>query len=383
MSEQQIPIPQKPYEDDEIDLLAHAKTIWNGRKTIILTVIITTILGIIAALSAAKEYTASTVIVPQLDNSQSRLGGLGGLAALAGISTDMSQGSDLSPIVYPQIISSIPYQIELMNMPLRFRDYPTPLTFFEYCTKEDKPTAIAVIKKYTIGLPGLILGLPFKLIGAIRSKPKELSLPSDSSNLPIILSEAQVEVLSALSSLVTIEIATKEGYITLKAIMPEALAAAQLAKNAQILLQRYITEFRIEKAKNNLKFIQGRYDETKVEFEKAQVSLALINDRNKNFMSGLSKIETERTQAQYTIIFSIFQELAKQLEQAKIQVKKETPTFAIVKPVVVPSLRSKPNRPLIVFIWIFLGVSIGLGIVFGKGFFNSIKEKWNEEENNI
>ena len=99
-------------------------------------------------------------------------------------------------------------------------------------------------------------------------------------------------------------------------------------------------------------------------------------------MSGLPKIEIERIQAKYTIILSTFQELAKQLEQAKIQVKIETPSFAIVQPVVVPSERSKPNRPMIVFIWIFLGGVISLGIVFGKGFFESLKKKLNEEDNN-
>ena len=380
MSEQQIPIHQKPFEDDEIDLMALAKTLWNGRETIIRAVIVGAILGIIVALFSAKEYTASTVIVPQL--GESKMGGLGGLAALAGISSDMSQGSELSPNVYPQIISSIPYQLELMNMPLSFEDYPTPITFFEYSTKYNKITVLGTIKKYTIGLPGLILGLPGRLIRAIRGKPKEISLPVDSSNLPIILTEEQVSVLARISSLVTLELSTKEGYITLKAVMPEAMSAARLAKNAQTLLQRYITEFKIEKAKANLDFIQSRYDDTKVEFEKAQVTLAIANDRNKNFMSAIPRIENERIQTKYTIIFSVFQELAKQLEQAKIQVKKETPSFAIVKPVVVPTVRSKPNRALIIFIWIFLGGVTGVGIVFGKGFFESLKKKWNEEEIN-
>jgi len=50
-------------------------------------------------------------------------------------------------------------------------------------------------------------------------------------------------------------------------------------------------------------------------------------DRNKNFTSGLSSVETDRLQAKYTLTFGVYQELAKQLEQAKIQVKKETPVF--------------------------------------------------------
>ena len=374
MPEQQILPPQNPVAEDEIDLLALAKTLWNGRKTVIYAVIAGAILGLIAAISSPKEYTASTVIVPQLGESQSRMGGLGGLAALAGISVDMSTTSELSPMVYPQIVSSTPFQLELMNTKLNFQGNPSAITLLDYYTKSE-PSVIATIKKYTLGLPGV-------LIGAIRGKPKEITLISsaDSVGQPILLTRDQVIVQKILQSLVSLEMNSKEGYITLTASMPEALPAAQLAQSAQTLLQRYITEFRIKKAKANLDFIQGRYNETKAEFEKAQVSLAIVSDRNKNFTSGLPRIEIDRIQTKYTIAFTVFQDLAKQLEQNKIQVKKETPSFAIVKPVTVPSGSSKPNRLMILFIWIFLGGVVGTGIVFGKGFLETIKKKWNEEK---
>ena len=372
MSEQQILPPQSPVAEDEIDLLALAKTLWNGRKTVIYAVIAGAILGFIVAISSPKEYTASTVIVPQLGDSQSKMGGLGGLAALAGINVDMSTTSELSPMVYPQIVSSTPFQLELMNTKLNFQEHPSAITLLDYYTKSE-PSVIATIKKYTLGLPGV-------MIKAIKGKPKELTLPMDSTDHPILLTADQVIVQKELETLVSLEMNSKEGYITLTASMPEALPAAQLAQSAQTLLQRYITEFRIKKAKANLDFIQGRYNETKAEFEKAQVSLAIVSDRNKNFTSGLPRIEVDRIQTRYTIAFTVFQDLAKQLEQNKIQVKKETPSFAIVKPVTVPPIKSKPNRPMILFIWIFLGGVVGTGIVFGKGFFETIKKKWNEEK---
>jgi len=374
MPDQPILPPKNPIAEDEIDLLALVKTMWSGRKTILIAVAVGSIFGLFIALFTPKQFTASTVIVPQLGDSQSKLGGLGGLAALAGINVDMTPTSELSPMVYPQIVSSTPFQLELMYTMLTIEDKPKPVTLFDFYIKSD-PTILGTISKYTIGLPGV-------LIGAIRSKPKELSLglSADTTNQPILLSRDQVTVKKVLESIVSLELNAKEGYITLTTSMPEAVAAAQLAQNAQSLLQRYITEFKIKKAKAYLDFIQGRYDELKVEFEKVQVNLALVTDRTKNFTSGLPRIESDRANTRYTIAFTVFQELAKQLEQAKIQVKKETPAFAIVKPVTVPSIKSKPNRPMILFIWIFLGGVVGTGIVFGKGFFLSVKEKWNEEK---
>ena len=374
MSEQQTPVKPAPIADDEIDLLALVKTMWNGRRTILIAVISGAILGVAVALLSAKEYTASTVMVPQLGDSQSKMGGLGGLAALAGISLDINPGAELSPMIYPQIISSIPFQLEMMNTPLNFQGHSQPITLFEFYTKYNKSSVLGSIKKYTIGLPGV-------LIGAIKGKAKELSLPGDSTK-PMLLTEDQYKVKKALDAIVSLEVNAKEGYLTLSTRMPEALVAAQLTKKAQDLLQQYITEFKIEKAKANLDFIQGRYNETKAEFEKAQVSLALVNDRNKDFTSGVPRIETDRIQTRYTISFGVFQELAKQLEQAKIQVKKDTPVFTIVEPVIVPSEKSKPKKAMIVAIWLFLGGILGVGIVFGREYLGDLKSKWNETKKN-
>jgi len=145
-------------------------------------------------------------------------------------------------------------------------------------------------------------------------------------------------------------------------------------------MQNFITEFKIEKTKANLQFIQGRYDEIKAEFEKAQVSIAVVSDRNKNFTSVRPKIEFDRIQTRYTNAFSVFQELAKQLEQAKIQVKKETPVFAFVQSVFVPSQKSKPNSLMIPIKWIMLGGIIGIAVVFGKGYLRTIIKQMKKHE---
>jgi hypothetical protein len=370
MSEQKTPAKPSP-ADDEIDLLELVKTLWNGRKTVLIAIISGAMLGVLVAILSPKEYTATTVIVPQLAEGQSKLGSLGGLAALAGISIDVPVGADMTPMAYPQIVNSTPFQLELMNTPIYFEEFSKPITFFDYYIQYKKTSVLSTISKYTIGLPGVI-------IQAIRGKSKELSLPAGETNLPLQLTKDQISVQKMIKAVVSLELNAKDGYLTITCKMPEALAAAQLVKKSQELLQRFVIEFKIAKVKANLDFIQSRYNEVKTEFEKEQLSLALLTDRNKNFTSGLPQIEFSRVQTRYTIAFGVFQELAKQLEQAKIQVKKETPVFTIVQPATVPSEKSKPKKPMIVFIWLFLGGIVGVGWVFGKVFMKDIKLKWNE-----
>ncbi len=144
---------KKAESDDEIDLIALAKTIWNGRKRIIYTVIIFAFIGLLIALFSPKQYTASSTLVPQISNQGSKLGGLSSLAAMAGFNLDMNlQTTELSPYIYPQIVQSVPFQLEIMNTPFSFSDVDHPVSIFEYYTEYYKPGFFSTIAKYTIGL---------------------------------------------------------------------------------------------------------------------------------------------------------------------------------------------------------------------------------------
>jgi len=361
-------------DKDEIDLIALAKIAWNSRKTIIKTIIIFTILGLFIAIFTPRQYSVTSIMVPQVSSGQNKLGGLSSLAAMAGFSMDMSTGSELSPMIYPQIVQSIPFQLELMQAKLNFEGYNEPISFYDYYTDPQyaKFNILGAIKQYTIGLPGTI-------IGAIRGKKENIPGSDGSENQLIQLTYEENGLCKALGGMVYLNVEEREGTVTLSAIMPEAKAAAQLGQIAQELLQEKITEYKIKKAEAQLEFVQDRYNEREKEFKAIQEKLAINKDRNKQILSAIDNTEQERLQSEYQISLSVFMELAKQLEKAKIQVKEETPVFSIIQPISVPSESFKPKRKQILFIWIFLGGVVGIAWVFGKHFLVDIKKRWVEE----
>ena len=259
MENKQYKEPQHYLEDeDEIDFIALAKTLWEGRRVVIKTTLIFMALGLFIAIFSQKEYTATTIIVPQ--TSKKAGGSLSGLAAMAGINLgNMGGSSEISPTLYPQIVNSIPFQKELLQTLLTIEGQNQQISFTDYYTEIYSPGLLSYLKKYTIGLPGVI-------INALKGKPTPVTLsasPTKSFRRGVernkqLLSITNEEngLIKRLSSQILLDVNAREGFLTLSVNMPQALAAAELTQKTQELLQRYIIDFKIKKSTEQLKFIQ-------------------------------------------------------------------------------------------------------------------------------
>lgn len=349
---------------NEIDFMVLLNKIWGGRKIIIICVSAGIVLGLMIALLSPKSFKVITTMLPQSE-SESGLGKFSSLAAIAGFDLNLGTSStEISPVVYPQIVQSEIFLAELMYSKFSFSKVDHPVSIFDYYTKIKKPGILEIVQKYTIGLPVLIK-MSMKKSGSI--KKNDCGIPS--------FTEDEENLLIFLKSNVTLVVNKKEGYLTLTCIMPEALLAAQVAEKAQKLLQKTITEYKTQSSTEQLVFIEQRYKEKKDDYQKVQDRLAFFRDRNQNVSTAAAKTELDRLQGEYDIAYSVYSELAKSLEQTKIQVKRQTPVFAIIKPVVVPREKFKPKRSIILLMWTLIGGIAGLGIVFGKKYYLIIKNK--------
>lgn len=351
-----------PVEEQEIDLVELIQKMWINRWLIIKVTGVFVVLGVLVALFSAKVYTASCDIVP--DTGKSGNSKMSSLAALAGV--NLGEGADvtaLSPLVYQNIMNGTSFRKELMQTKIDFEKADKPVSFFDYYTSEEynKPSVFDYIKKYTIGLP-------FVILNAIRGEQPEPDYSAIGNNEgPTMetLSKDEYNALKILEQCVSLTLDNKNGYVTITTNMPEAVASAQLAQAAVVLLQKYITEFKIAKVQSNLDFIQSRYNEAKKNFEDIQIRRAAFRDANTNTNKYSARVEAEKLDAEYTLAMNLYSELATQLEQAKIEVKKDTPILTVVRPVTIPYKKSKPQRLQILVAFTFLGVVAGAGLVLG------------------
>jgi LPS O-antigen subunit length determinant protein (WzzB/FepE family) len=354
------------YEEDEIDLIALAKTLWEGRKTIIKATIIFVCIGLFVALTTPAQYTSSIVVKPILSDSKSSLGGsLGGLAAMAGITLPGStSSSELHPTLYPQIVESYDFQKSLMKTKLKITGVKEEMTYEEYYLSHREPSVLENIKKYTLGLPGII-------ISSLKSKPA--ALDSYSHDL-IAMTEDDLKLIGQLTEQISIEINEKGGYVALSSTMPEALSSTQMVIEAQSLLQEAIIAHKAKKAKEDLIFIEERFVEKKAEFDDAQQKLALYRDANRNVNTAIALTGVERLESEYALAFSVYSELAKQVETQKIQVKEDTPVFAVLQKAVIPFEESGTTTSMILISCAFLGSVFGVFFSLGKIFLRSVRK---------
>jgi len=360
--EQEVKQTSSMPQEEEIDLVEVIRKLWKNRKLIIRVTVVFMVLGVLVALFSPKEYTAGCTMVPQ--SGDKKVGGnLGGLASMVGINLGgASNGEILAPMIYPKIVSSIPFKKDLMMTPLKFEDYEEPVTLLDYYTKDEyqKFSLGGVIVKYTIGLPGLIMS-------AIRGEDTT-TISAGEGSLIQSLSQDEKKMSEMLNNMISLNVNDKDGYVQLSASLPEPLAVAQLAQRAQTLLQQYITRFKIEKVQSNLDFVRNQYEKSRVRYEEKQEELAKFRDANKNFSSAVAETRKEMLTNEYNLAYSVYSELAKQLEQAEIAVNETTPILTVVEPVVVPTERSKPKRALICVLFTFLGVCVGAGTVLALPF---------------
>lgn len=347
--------------NNSIDLYSLAKTLWRAKWTVAWITGAFVLLGLLIAFTSPRVYTASTVMVPQIQSKSSNLGGLSGLAAMAGmaginLSSLSGTTEDLSPLIYPEIVRSYSFQKEIMYTPLNWAAVDHPVSLVEYGQTHHRGSILGRMARGIARFPGTVASW-FR---------KDLQVPSLPGDSLIRMSEAEKEIWDDLSKSLLLNVDKKNGYITLSASGPEPLVTAQIADKAQKLMQSRITEFRIEKARQNLEFIQGRFNDKKKEFETAQDRLARFLDGNQGSSTNRLKAEENRLQSEYNLAFTVYSELAKQLENAKISVKEDTPVFSIIQSVIVPVKPSKPRKIMILTVCLLLGLAIGSGYVFAR-----------------
>ena len=315
--------------NDEIDLIQIAKTIWKGKRLVILFTSFFVFIGIVAALTSPIVYTSSSTFILSSGNDN-QTSSLGGVAGLVGINLGVSGNDNKIPAtMYPTVVESVEFKRQLLN---------------EYID-EDKTVKLNsfLIKHYNLNIEDFT-----------------------TNNNKFFVSNGENNLFNILNDIILISVNAKDRFISISANMPTSEYAVSTCISARNILQTIVINTKIKRAKENLNFTQEQLNLKKIEFEEIQNKIAYFEDSNLNIINSKYRNELNKLKAEFQIINSVYTELSKQLEQSKLQVNQDTPVFSIVKEASMPVLRSSPKRTQMVLIFGVLGLLISIVYVITK-----------------
>lgn len=342
----------------EVDLLQLLVKVLSRWKFIVRFTLCFMLFGVIMAFSMIKSYTAEVVVAPESSSSSAVGGGLSSLASLAGINMGSMGGDDaIYPLLYPDLVYSLPFLSSLFDVHVVSLDGEIDTTYYYYKDKLQKKSWTGYIKK----IPKDVLRWTFSLFS-----PKKEMVGDPSVFNPYNLSEKQLRMIDNLSGSISMFVDKKTNVITLSYTDQDPLIAATMVDTIMCRLQERITAYRTQKAIADCAYIEKLYNESKVEYEKAQERYADYVDRNLNVTQKRHLVEVERLEADKDLKNALYTQWAQQLQLAKAKVQEYTPAFTTLKPAAVPALPSSTRKLMVILFYTFIGGALAVAYVLLK-----------------
>lgn len=348
---------------DEIDLIELAQRLWRERRMIMRWCIAGAVAGLVIAFSIPKEYTVTVKLAPETQrNNTSRR--FGALSAMAGINMNSESADAVSPDLYPDIVQSVPFMTELFGVEVTDRKGRTTMPLSEYVAGELRSPWWSAI-----------LRVPFKVLGwfvDLFAEEEEGGGPTD----PFRLTREEDAIVRTLQERIATEVDKNTFVVSLSVTMQDPLIAATLTDTVMSNLQRHITQYRTDKARNDLAFTQRLFDEAQRKYYDAQQRYARYVDQNQALSRRSFRTEEERLQNEMSLAYGIYNQTAQQLQAARAKVQESTPVYAVVQPASVPLKPSKPSKLLLLAAAVFLAAAAASAwILFAKDFLAEFKRQ--------
>ncbi len=276
--------------------------IWGERKRIVLISVIAALVALGVSFLLPAYYKSSAVLLPETDkNKLSSLGQIAGLASLAGV--NVPGGTDISRL-YPSILTS-----ETVLRGVIEKEYTTE--------RFDKPVNLTTYF--------------------------DLDEPTPEENFD--------KALKNLRDLMTTSLESKTNIVTVTVEMREPRLAAQVLNTVVAETDKFLRQKKTTNASEQRKWIEQRLTQVEVELRRAEEALKNFRERNRRVGdSPQLLLEQERFMRDVQVKSTMFIELKKQAELAKIEEIKNITVVNVLDEARAPVKKERPKRGLITLI---------------------------------
>ncbi len=319
-----------------INLNNVVKTLWHERKLFYKTLPIVFVVSCIYILALPRTYSTESKLAPEMENS---MGGnaLGSIASSFGFNLAGMETTDaITPLLYPDLMEDNGFVAGLFNIRVKDSEGEIDATYYEYLKKYQKQ-------------PWFML--PLKWVNQLLPKSEEQG--SGKFN-PYYLSKEDDAIMKTIRQSIGIAVDKKTGVITISAKAQDPLVCKTIADSIQHQLQRFITNYRTNKARIDLEYYEQLTAKAKHDYEKARQLYSSYADANTEVILQSFRSKQDDLENDMQLKFNTYSVLNTQLQQAKAKVQERTPAFTAVKGAEVPIKPSGPKRMVFVLAMLIL-----------------------------
>lgn len=309
-------------------------------KRIATVVTAVTIFTGIIVFSLPRTYSSTTTMLPETSNSLSLPGNLGSLSSMIGLKTQMSDDA-IYPEVYPKIISSSRFIVNLFNKEIKLPSSNETVTLYDYFDKYQKSPWWAFFV-------------------SIFSKKEDTITDLHKIN-PEQLTKKEEKIASSIDNAILCLVDKKTDLITITITVQHPEIAKQIADLVKDQLQVYITNYRTNKARIDYEYYTKLTEEAKREYEKTRQIYGSYAEANSKVVLESVRLKAEDLENKMQLQFNIYSQLVAQQQGANAKIQERTPAFTTIQPAIVPLKPSGPKRMICMAMTIILSF---MGCIF-------------------
>ena len=332
----------------EIDIVAIVKKVIKDKWSLLVFFIIFAVLGIAVALMTPRTYSTDVVVAPEL-SSGSMPEGLSDIASMVGV--DLNNGNKSSvdaiyPQIYPDVISSNDFIVQLFNIPVTTEGAKNSKTYFDHITKD--------AKKGFWDYPKTWMG---NIVKKITGKKDTTNLADASTVIdPVHLNKVQSDIRDAIRSQVTCVVDKKTNVITITAKDFDRFVSAEVADTVQKRLRNYIIEYRTKKFKQDVAYAQSLVDTAEAKSVKTRNAYTAFAEANTDVTQESFVTKRDEMENNMQMRYTNYTQALQQLQVAQAKLREHTPVFTVIQEASVPFKPSGTPRSLIVLGYVLAGL---------------------------
>ena len=301
----------------------------------------TFVIACILALSIPNYYRCTVKLSPELSSSKST-GGLAALASSFGINLGGALGNGteaLFPTLYPDLMNSVDFKTSLFPIQIHKKDSTRMMSYYDYLKNEQKRPWWSSAKR---GLGDALRSL----FGGEKEESNQLD--------PFELTKEQTKIVELLDKRVNCDVDKKTMMITIDVQDQDPLICAVMADSVKERLQKFITDYRTQKARVDLEYNKKLAREARERYVHARQLYVQFVDANQALILESVRAKQTDLENEMQLQYNAYNTASAQLLAAEAKVQQETPAFTTIQRATVPVKKAGPKRARMVLIFLFL-----------------------------